>query len=135
MKRNRDRYKGFVETSFVIWIFEVFAETFVAISVSFHFFNNLALTSSTARFSAPGVSVSRREKIPSSRKRLLAKNAQNLNTKSIIQTQARRRVLAKKREIAYSKKYPGSPVFNGVGAAANEEDLSLQNRSARIKYL
>ena len=95
----------------------------------------LALTSSTARFSAPGVSVSRREKIPSSRKRLLAKNAQNLNTKSIIQTQARRRVLAKKREIAYSKKYPGSPVVNGVGAAANEEDLSLQNRSARIKYL
>ena len=58
---------------------------------------------------------------------------QNLNTKSIIQTQARRRVLAKEREIAYSKKYPGSPVFNGVGSAANEEDLSLVFKRALLE--
>ena len=53
-----------------------------------------------------------------------------LDSTGIIQTEARRRVLAAEREIAYSEKDPGSPVFNGVGSAANEADLSIVFKSA-----
>ena len=56
-----------------------------------------------------------------------------LDSTGIIQTEARRRVLAAEREIAYSKKYPGSPVFNGVGSAANEADLSIVFKRALLE--
>ena len=58
---------------------------------------------------------------------------ENAGFDRIIQTEARRRVLAAEREIAYSKKYPGSPVFNGVGSAANEADLSIVFKRALLE--
>ena len=40
----------------------------------------------------------------------------SLDSTGVIQTEARRRILATERKIAYSKKNPDSPAFNGVGS-------------------
>lgn len=57
----------------------------------------------------------------------------SLDSTGVIQTEARRRILATEREIAYSKKNPDLPAFNGVGSAANEADLSIVFKRALLE--